>query len=55
MPDSDGREPSALADPLVTDSFEVVPGQLDAGLILFSFLLLCFVREKRASPASTPR
>jgi predicted N-formylglutamate amidohydrolase len=34
MPDSDGREPSALADPLVTDSFEVVPGQLDAGLIL---------------------
>jgi MFS family permease len=27
---------------------------LDAGLILFSFLLLCFVRE-RASPASAPR
>ena len=30
---------------------------LDAGLILGSFLLLCFVREKRpvASPASLPR
>ena len=28
---------------------------LDAGLILLSFLLLCFVREKQASPASVPR
>ena len=29
---------------------------LDAGLILGSFLLLCFVRERKAaSPASAPR
>jgi len=34
MPDSDRREPSALADPLVTDSYELVPGRRDAGLIL---------------------
>jgi predicted N-formylglutamate amidohydrolase len=34
MPDSDGRGPSALADPLVTDSYEVIPGRRDAGLLL---------------------
>ncbi|MCZ7594520.1 MAG: N-formylglutamate amidohydrolase [Hyphomicrobium sp.] len=34
MPDSDGREPSALADPLATDSYEVIPGRRDAGLLL---------------------
>jgi predicted N-formylglutamate amidohydrolase len=34
MPDSDGRGPFALAEPLVTDSYEVLPGRLDAGLIV---------------------
>jgi predicted N-formylglutamate amidohydrolase len=34
MPDSNGREPSALADPLVTDSYEVIPGRNDAGVLL---------------------
>ncbi len=34
MPDSDGPEPFSFAGPLVTDSFEVVPGRLDTGLIL---------------------
>jgi predicted N-formylglutamate amidohydrolase len=33
MPHSDGGD-LTLADPLVTDSFEVLPGRLDAGLLL---------------------
>jgi predicted N-formylglutamate amidohydrolase len=34
MPDSHLREAVPLAAPLVTDSYEVIPGRLDAGLIL---------------------
>ncbi len=34
MPDSNGRGAVPIADPLVTDSYEVVPGRLDAGLLL---------------------
>jgi predicted N-formylglutamate amidohydrolase len=34
MPDSNGREPAAPADPLVTDSYELIPGRRDAGLLL---------------------
>lgn len=34
MPDSDRPEPSAFAEPQVTDSYEVIPGRLDAGLIV---------------------
>jgi len=34
MLDSDGGDPLALASPLVTDSFEVIPGRCDAGLLL---------------------
>lgn len=34
MPDSNGREALSLAGPLVTDSYEVIPGRLDAGLLL---------------------
>jgi predicted N-formylglutamate amidohydrolase len=34
MPDSDGREPFPLAESLVTDSYEVLPGRLDAGLLV---------------------
>lgn len=34
MPDSHGQEPTQLAGPLITDSYEVIPGRLDAGLIV---------------------
>jgi predicted N-formylglutamate amidohydrolase len=34
MPDSNGREASSLVIPLVTDSYEVIPGRCDAGLLL---------------------
>jgi len=34
MPDSDGHGSLLLAEPLVTDSYEVVPGRLDAGLLV---------------------
>lgn len=34
MPDSHGSDAFPLAVPLVTDSYEVVPGRLDAGLLL---------------------
>jgi predicted N-formylglutamate amidohydrolase len=34
MPDSNGHEPPALVDSLVTDSYEVIPGRRDAGLLL---------------------
>jgi predicted N-formylglutamate amidohydrolase len=45
MPDFNGREVSSLADPLVTDSYEVIPSRRDAGL-----LLLCD-HAKNAIPA----
>src|SRR5688572_28315095 len=31
---TDGGEPSALAEPPITDSYELIPGRYDAGLIL---------------------
>jgi len=34
MLDSHGREPFQLAPPLVTDSYEVIPGRFDTGLLL---------------------
>jgi predicted N-formylglutamate amidohydrolase len=34
MPDSDRGEPVAVAPPLITDSFEVISGRCDAGLLL---------------------
>jgi len=34
MPDSNGSEAFSLIDPLVTDSYEVIPGRRDAGLLL---------------------
>ena len=34
MADFNGRVASALVDPLVTDSYEVIPGRRDAGLLL---------------------
>jgi predicted N-formylglutamate amidohydrolase len=45
MPDSNGREVSSQVEPLVTDSYEVIPGRRDAGL-----LLLCD-HAKNAIPA----
>ena len=34
MPDSNGRATAPLVAPLVTDSYEIVPGRRDAGLLL---------------------
>lgn len=34
MPDSNGREPCSLVAPLLTDSYEVIPGRPDGGLLL---------------------
>ena len=34
MPDFNGREAASLVTPLVTDSYEVIPGRRDAGLLL---------------------
>ncbi len=34
MPDSNGSEAFSLVDPLVTDSYEVIPGRRNAGLLL---------------------
>lgn len=34
MPDSNGRAPLELDGPLLTDSYQVLPGRLDAGLLL---------------------
>ena len=34
MPDSNGREVTSLVEPLVTDSYEVISGRRDAGLLL---------------------
>jgi predicted N-formylglutamate amidohydrolase len=34
MPDSNGRSTTAIAGPFVTDSYELIPGRLDAGLLV---------------------
>ena len=34
MPDAARRETSPLAAPEITDSYEIIPGRSDAGLIL---------------------
>lgn len=34
MPDSNGRNTTSIAGPFVTDSYELIPGRLDAGLLV---------------------